>query len=665
MSASEPSDSDWRASSPPAPPVSPRKRRRSSSADSGRRRKRVTLPTPYNDAYRLLYNDFVHTVTGHRHGSAAPALTTSQLGATVWTATEKEAFFSAVDRLGRDHLPGIAAAVGSKSILEIRHFLLLLQDAYTDRAGKRDISLADIPAASEIGFVCERHLDAAGDTLAVKQERFEAAQEQKRHGEHWLITSELADEIEVAAKGLRASVPVEGKDDQDRLDGPTDSPLLQEIPEAKLIIPKSFLELSRNLFMNPSSDTSYPWPHWQDLVSEIAPEPCMYRTALRDFHTLVLSLTKRIMQAALIQATSRIRAQGWRAKKGVKLFVRSRDVHTAVDLLGVRGSRRRFFRGVPRRCRLRVIDGKYRKTQVLSWDEVERILDAAENRSTPLDSDTDAESRGARAEQPEFKLRAARSGTPLPPVRQASFVDSADDQAQDNVESPLGEGDSDIFQTLDDSLESYDAYADVAEESTYSSGEEELEGLEAFDREVSRLEECRLWAVIGNAPPEDQEVRPESGFEQLVRKIPRRRNRAEGDEWRTWTQYHPEWEEMRSRIPETKFTANRKSPSPSQFLGLAPDYETDYATETGLSSGGDRKSGKKLSIRTVEELPLRDSRSYAALRGRQSGSAERDVGLDVSEDEAEIPAQSIEEVNEDASGLSIVEDDAEDAMQWD
>jgi RNA polymerase I-specific transcription initiation factor RRN5 len=582
----------------------------------------------------------------------------------VWTASEKEAFFSAVERLGRDHLPGIAAAVGSKSTLEIRHFLLLLQDAYAGRAGKRDISLADIPAASDIGIVCERHLDAAGDTLATKQERFEATQEQKRYGEHWLITSELADEIEMAAKGLRASVPVEGRDDPDRLHGATDASLLQEIPEAKLIIPKSFLELSRNLFMNPSPDTLYPWPNWQDLVSEIAPEPCIYRTAFCDFHTLVLSLTKRIMQAALTQATSRIRAQGWRAKKGVKLFVRSRDVHTAVDLLGVRGSRRHFFRGVPRRCRLRVIDGKYRKTRVLPWDEVERILDAAESRLTPLDSDTDAESRGARAEQPEFKLRAARSGTPLPMARQASFDDSADDDAEDNAVSPVDDIDSDAYQALDDSLEISDAHAEVDEESTYTSGEDELEGLEAFDREVSRLEERRLWSVIGDAPPEDQEVKPGSEPEQLIRKIPRRRNMAESDDWRTWTQYHPEWEEMRSRVPEAKFTANRKSPSPSRTWGPATDYETDYTTETGFSSGGDRKSRKKLPIRTVEELPLRDPRSYAALRGRQSESAERDVELDASEDEAEIPAQSIEDVDEGASGMSIVEDNGDDAMQW-
>ncbi|KAL5446194.1 hypothetical protein PMIN07_002357 [Paraphaeosphaeria minitans] len=650
------SDSDWKASPQLSPPNSPRKRRRSSSADSGRRRKRATWTAPYNDAYRLLYNDFVQNLAGNHRISGALSLKTSQLGATVWTAGEKEAFFAALERLGKDNLPGIAAAVGSKSVFEIRHFLLLLQDACVDRAGKRDISLTDIPAAAEVGIICERQLDAAGDTLATKQERYEATQEQKRYGEHWLITSELAEEIEIAAKGLRASVPVESGDDDNRLHAAGDSPLLREIPEAGLIIPNSFLELSRNLFMNSSSDTSYPWLNWRDLTSDIAPEPCMYRTALRDFHSLVLLLTKRVMQTALIQATSRIRAQGWRAKKGVKLFVRSRDVHTAVDLLGISTSRRKFFRDVPRRCRLRVTDARY-KARVLRWDEVERILDSTENISTPLDSDREVESRGAQTEQVGFKFNAARSGTPLPPARQSSPDDSADDHAGSNAELLAEDTDSDAYQALDDSLEASDTHAEAESESSDDSSDDELKEVEEFDREVSRLEERRLWLVIGDAP-DGQESKPEPTSDHLIRKDPRRRNIAEGADWRSWTYYHPEWEEMRSRIPEINFLANRKSLSPSRSWDPATDHETDYVTETGVSSGGDRKSKKRLPLRTVEELPLRDPRSYAALRGKQSEPAQRDAETDDSEHETETPAQSIEDVNEGASEMSIVEDPA-------
>ncbi|KAL1608582.1 hypothetical protein SLS60_003526 [Paraconiothyrium brasiliense] len=595
--------------------------------------------------------------------SGAPNFRASQLGVTVWTPSEKEAFFNALERLGKDNLPGIASAVGSKSILETRQFLLLLDDARLDRPGKRDISLEDIPAASEIGVVCERQLDAAGDTLACMQERFEATQEQKRYGEHWLLTSELADEIEVAAKGLRASVTVESGDDEDRLDAASDPPLLQEIPEAKLIIPKSFLELSRHVFMNPSPDTSYPWPNWQDLASDVAAEPCMYRTAFRDFHTLVLSFTKRVMQIALVQATSRVRAQGWRIKKGVKLFVRSRDVYTALDLLGVKRTRRQFFRDVPRRCRLRITDGKYRKTRSLRWDEVERILDAAESKSTPVDSDTDAESRDAKAERMSYKPRAARSGTPLPPARRSSPYDSLNADADANAESLMEDTDSDAYQPIDESLDTSDAHAERDEESIYNSSEDELEALEEFDREISRLEESRLWSILGDGSLRDQGPKLEPPSERPIRRIPRRRNMLESDDWRTWTQYQPECEQLRSRIPTAIFLANQKPPSPSRNWDPATDYGAGYGTETGASSGEDRKSRNRPIKRTVQELPLRDARSYAALRGRQSRSAERETELDITED-SEIPAQSIEDVNEGTSAMSLVEEDVGSAMQW-
>lgn len=633
-------------------PASPRKRRRSLSADTGRQRKRAVSITPYNDAYRLLYNDFVRTITSYPDSSKFTTYKPSQLGATVWTASEKEAFFQALERLGKDNLPGIAAAVGSKSLLETRQLLLLLQDATFERAGKRDIALKDIPAASEIGIALERQLDAAGDTLASKQDRFEATQEQKRYGEHWLITSTLADEIELAASPSQAPVPVESGEDEDRQDGVGSSSLLHEIPEARLIIPKAFLELSRNVFMNPSPNSAYPWSHWQDLTSDLAPEPCMYRTAFRDFYALVLSFTKRVIQTAIVQATSRIRAQGWRIQKGVKLFVRSRDVRTATDLLGVKAGRRQYWRGVPRRCRLKVTYGKYRKLRAFRWDEIERILDASESKSAPIDSDTDADSHGAQTDQVNFKARAIRSGTPLPTARQPSSDDTVGDNS---VEVPEENTDSDVDKQLDDSLEMSDGPATNEDVSDYGSSEDENEGLEEFDREVNQLEEYRLWSIIGDAPAEDRMVKPEPS-EQSVHKIPRRKIMTESDDWRTWTEYRSEWEETRSQVPLASFLANQKSTSPPQPWDPATDYETDYGTETGISSGGDHRPRKRLPIRTVEELPLRDPRSYAALRGRQTQSAERREESHASEDEAVIPAQSVEDADESDVRMSAGED---------
>lgn len=639
---SEYKDSPSPSPDPASPVSSLRKRRRSSSADSGGSRKRTLLTAPYNDGYRLLYNDSVQTLTGASDPDDEP-WRTSQVGASIWSSREKEAFFGALDRLGKDNLPGLAAAVQTKSMLEIRHFLLLLEDAALERAGDRDITLGDIPAAAQVSVVCERQLDFAADTLTALQARFEATQEQMRYGDNWLVTSALADEIEVAAKSIRASLPAESGDEVDPLEATNGLPIFQEFPEAKLLNPKAFLELSRNVFMNPSANTSYPWPNWQDLVSEDITEPCLYRTAFRDFHTLTISITKRILQTALFQATSRIRSQSWRTTKGVKLYVRARDVHTALDLLGMKKTRKQYWPHVPRRCRLRVTHGKHRRLRVFRWDEVQHILESTENTaSTPLDSGTDTEGPISDGEHQLFKRRAARSGTPLPPPRQSSSVDS-----ETNETIPEGEHvpesdydeeetDSDNYPYRDEGEELSDDREIPPEESSHDFSGAEEEALEALDQETSRQEERKLWSIMGNIPGDH--LKDES--EERLGNMPRRDIKDQRDDWRGWTQYRAEWDEFRDPVPTASFINNRKSASPSHLWDPATDYETDFATENGRTSG-EEGNHRKLPFR---ELPLRDPRSYAALRGRQSYSAERDMQPDAAEDDADIPAQSIEDV---------------------
>ncbi|KAJ4289118.1 hypothetical protein N0V90_011460 [Kalmusia sp. IMI 367209] len=643
-------DPDWRDSpddanvseSPVvAPPVSPRKRRRSSSAGSTSSRKRVST-SRYHDAYRLLFNHLVRTTTGQGNIDESSARI-SQYGASIWTASEKSAFFSAIDKLGKDNLPGIAKAVGTKSIPEIRQFLLLLHDAFFDQTDKRaksrfNLSLQDIPAALEIGVACERQLEAAGDTLAMMQERFEATQEQRRYGEHWLITPDLADQIELAVRGSYASLPADNEGDHVRLDGANDAALLQEIPEAQLLIPKTLLELSQNVFMNPSPATVYPWAHWTELVSELATEPSMYRTAFRDFHTLVLSLTKRLMQTALIQATSRIRSQGWRAKKGVLLYVRERDVHTAADLLGLKKTRRQYWRDVPRRCRLNVWQGKWRKRRQFTWDEVERTLDSLETRATPLGSDTDTPGPDSEAEDENFKSRATRSGTPLPQPGQVIGIDSNSDHSDTAMVDP----DSDMGQQSEQDSEVSSLHVTEDEESLYDSSEDELQALEGFDQDMSREEERKLWHILRNTSMDGQTpAEPEIKFEEGNRKGSHRKRMEQADDWRTWTHFHAEWEEFRIPVSSTNFLANQMSPSPAHVWAATEDQDTDNGTETGWSSAG-RISKRKPLLPTSEELPLRDARTYAAIQGRTPFCEERDVESDASQDDAKSPTLSIE-----------------------
>lgn len=92
--------------------------------------------------------------------------------------------------------------------------------------------------------------------------------------------------------------------------------ILQAIPEASLLHAENMLALSKNLFMNRSPDIPSPWPHWSTYASEQVPEPSILRTAFNDLHTLAVSVTKRLMQTAVMQATSRLRSQRRRTKKG-------------------------------------------------------------------------------------------------------------------------------------------------------------------------------------------------------------------------------------------------------------------------------------------------------------------------------------------------------------
>src|SRR5207248_3573267 len=100
----------------------------------------------------------------------------------------------------------------------------------------------------------------------------------------------VADEDERPAETISESIPQ----------------ILHHVPEAKLLKPVMLLQLSKHFFMNPSPTVPYPWPHWTELTSDFATEPSMYRTALKDFYAITVSLTKRLVQTAVIQATSRI-----------------------------------------------------------------------------------------------------------------------------------------------------------------------------------------------------------------------------------------------------------------------------------------------------------------------------------------------------------------------
>jgi hypothetical protein len=188
-------------------PDTPRKRRRLGSLDldaAGLRKhdllRRREVEANYNDDYRVFFNREVIQAATRFELSETALHYTKQVGSSTWSGTEQAAFFASLERLGKDDLPGIAGAIGTKSESEARDFLLLIQDAAA-KQGDAKVTLRDIPAAIEVGPACDQKLEDAGDALAWYQETFEAAQEQERFGEYWLITPSIAEDIEDALNG--------------------------------------------------------------------------------------------------------------------------------------------------------------------------------------------------------------------------------------------------------------------------------------------------------------------------------------------------------------------------------------------------------------------------------------------------------------------------------
>lgn len=195
--------------SPSTQPPPSRKRRRIDALKISQVR-RPNQQIKYSDAYRELFNQDVDRIATRFEVDNTWRNQIKQIGASTWSSREQNVFFAALQRLGRDDVPGIAAAVTTKSLPEVRQYLLLLQQA-TAKHSKTNLSLRDFPAATEIGRKCDEQLDVAGESLACYQELFEANQEQAKFGDLWLITPTIADAIEQEVTGptrLESSPPV-------------------------------------------------------------------------------------------------------------------------------------------------------------------------------------------------------------------------------------------------------------------------------------------------------------------------------------------------------------------------------------------------------------------------------------------------------------------------
>ncbi|ORY63101.1 uncharacterized protein BCR38DRAFT_435879 [Pseudomassariella vexata] len=519
----------------------------SSPNSFGRSRKRRRLPDysgaplkrqkcTFNADYLALLNQDIQDAAAGLVVSTetnAAELQDSQLGATRWNHIEKEALFSALGRLGRDDLPGIAARIGTKGAVEVHQYLVFLSETELRRRQaegdlrRKTLKPVEVLAAVEVSQDCCNALDEVGDDLSLRQEGHEVAVEEKKWGDKWLVTKSLSKELD------EVSMKRKGPD--------------VELPFAELFILRNWIRVSEHMFMN-SSIPEYNWRWFSDSVP-----PAIRSTALSDFHALAVSVTRRLVAAALHMSQSRIKAKKEVVAK-TRHVVKARDVKAAADSISMKTSRREFWARSARRLRLDVYgskgedEGEGGGDEIMSYDDIEAALGYRRPhwRTAPERDDDDDD------DDNDDLSDTSTTSTP---------IDSMNPEIQDTSESnrDLSPETAAIKYDLEEAMHfSADFEGTTRARQALQSRIQAEYRLEAeadeHDARASTQEEARLWGVLrqqGVAPQWGTTTMPSTGgpgqTTATTTGLPKGARRAVfepavGYDWRATFEYMSEWE---------------------------------------------------------------------------------------------------------------------------
>jgi RNA polymerase I-specific transcription initiation factor RRN5 len=318
-------------------------------------------------SYRDLLNSNIAEVLQSAKEPEFEVLPPSQLGISFWTSNEKQQLFAAIRLHGAGDLQALATAVGTKAEPEIKAYILLLQEGVRelDTKATQQLGLTDIPAAVET----RSDLLEAEETLATELEEraraIEVAKEEQLWGEEaWLIDEDAAAVLDERYLDSDATATKSGgaegdQGKEDRIDSEDGQSSYRSLASVELLNASTFLQLSRSLFMN-SNDPEMNW-HTLPQDEGSCQRPSIRRTAFDDFHNLVVSLARRLMQASIFQALSRLRAS---YDPRLLPHVNGFDVAAARETMGLKSQRPEYWVEAVKRCRVEVYsDSKKWKTQ--------------------------------------------------------------------------------------------------------------------------------------------------------------------------------------------------------------------------------------------------------------------------------------------------------------
>jgi RNA polymerase I-specific transcription initiation factor RRN5 len=512
-------------------PQSPSDVKTISRRDRRTKRKAVKTPTQirakrlkswYNNEYRELLNIDIHDAVARSVAEYREPLVTSQIGCSIWTGEEKDLFFSALSRLGRDNVRDIASRIETKSETEVQEYIQLLHEGMMQSSNERNklLGTTDLPAAIEISEECCGVLERAGDALAARQELAEEEVEEAKWDDLWLLSSDVNKLL---------------KRDFDRKD------VKGKLPAVDLFVLGNWLELSRRVFMNSNNEDDN-WEH----IAEPDEEPAIRATAFEDFHSLAVSVTKRLLSTTLFCTMSRQRAMASNPIK--RADVNEDDVWTATKILGLKTDSKDFWIRCARRCNLKVFDEEW--NSFMSYEEAEKSLG-----ETPRER-----SRSRSVSRRSRSVSRARSDVQKVQTDSESYSseDYGSDESMPSQESGASDGE------LKDYLpEGGMTTSKSTKEHLLQKAKAKMEAefsqeayIEAFDQKQSRFKEQQLWTLLGQTAP--FEIKSEPMGLPDPPKGDFRDDLMERGNWRKYVDFRSQWETLETPVPTAHFDRNRK-----------------------------------------------------------------------------------------------------------
>ncbi|KFA72750.1 hypothetical protein S40288_06123 [Stachybotrys chartarum IBT 40288] len=482
-----------------------------------------------NKNYLELLNNTIKEVADRTDLDEDVFFTQTQMGLVHWSALEKMHFFNAISRLGRHDLPGIAAKV-HKSEVEVQHYIHLIEEARKKRPrGDRYLSLrtTDIPAAFELSqMYCEEEEEHA-DRISLKADRYDEDKERIKWGQDYWDVS------------IRSAIALHNDKETSQ------KPLFAF---SQLFHAPRWLKLSEKIFMNSST----PHNNWRMVDDR---RPSIWATAFQDFHSLAVSVTRRLVFETLSRSQRRIDVET-ELDPRVQRVVKKVDAQAAIASLGLGHNSKRFWRECSRRLGLSVFAGKVQlesTEQPMSHDYVERQLASLESEDwedVSDELDVEGEDLDDEAEAAKNHVQGSRRSRKEDTDDLASSTDSSD------TESGLSGSDDEISQEVNEALvHSATRISELGKERLRAGLADEREHerhADLHDEYVSYREEERLWAMLDAKPPVELRNRPDPGpppppTRNMGRILQHR------EDWMETIRYHSEWErddgERGSRSP--------------------------------------------------------------------------------------------------------------------